>query len=352
MSRCSLSSSFCIVHCPRVRVFVAGATGYIGRHVVRTLVDRGHEVVAFVRPRSGIDGAWDETGTAQALPGAELRWGVVTDRDSVVKDGFRGETFHAVISCLASRSGAVDDAWRIERDANMNLLRAAQEAGVRHFILLSAICVQKPKLAFQHAKLAFEAALQASGLSWSIVRPTAFFKSLAGQVESVRRGKPFYMFGNGRTPETKPIGEADLAAFIVDCLDLPQRHNRILPIGGPGPVITPRMQGALLAEALGQEPTFRRVPLWLMDAAIAILSALGRVMPSLEDKAEFARIGRYYASESMLVWDAERGRYDPEATPSFGKETLAAFYQRVAREGMGGQELGEHSLFSQGRQKS
>jgi divinyl chlorophyllide a 8-vinyl-reductase len=50
-------------------------------------------------------------------------------------------------------------------------------------VLLSAICVQKPLLEFQRAKLAFEAKLQEAGdITYSIVRPTAFFKSLAGQV--------------------------------------------------------------------------------------------------------------------------------------------------------------------------
>jgi divinyl chlorophyllide a 8-vinyl-reductase len=52
-------------------------------------------------------------------------------------------------------------------------------------VLLSAICVQKPELAFQHAKLAFERALIDSGLAYTIVRPTAFFKSLSGQVDRV-----------------------------------------------------------------------------------------------------------------------------------------------------------------------
>ena len=57
--------------------------------------------------------------------------------------------------------------------------------------------MQKPLLGFQQAKLAFEAELQASALTWSIVRPTAFFKSLSGQIARVQAGKPFLLFGNG-----------------------------------------------------------------------------------------------------------------------------------------------------------
>ncbi|MEO1231691.1 MAG: NAD(P)H-binding protein [Myxococcota bacterium] len=335
-----------------MRVFVVGATGYIGRQVVRALLDRGHEVVAFARPRSGVGAGSDEAATREVLDGAEVRFGEVTQVSSISQDGFRGESFEAVVSCLATRTGGVEDAWSIEHRANAHVLSAARERGVQRFVLLSAICVQKPRLAFQFAKLAFEEELMASGLIWSIVRPTAYFKSLAGQVESVRAGRPFVMFGNGLTPESKPIGERDLARYVAGCLDDPSRANRILPIGGPGPVITPRVQGELLSTALGRTPRFRRVPLWLFDGIIMVLSGLGRVSSWARDKAEFARIGRYYASESMLVWDDERGVYDPEATPSYGEETLEAFYGRVAAEGIAGQELGDHSLFTRKRTPS
>ena len=62
-------------------------------------------------------------------------------------------------------------------------------------------------------------------------------------------------------------------------------------------------------------------------------------------QAEFARIGRYYATESMLVWDQATQAYDADATPSYGSETLGAFYTRVLRDGLAGQELGQHKLF-------
>ena len=75
------------------------------------------------------------------------------------------------------------DSWAIDYQATKNVLDVAQQQGAEHFVLLSAICVQKPLLEFQHAKLKLEAELQRrQGMSYSIVRPTAFFKSLAGQV--------------------------------------------------------------------------------------------------------------------------------------------------------------------------
>ena len=135
---------------------------------------------------------------------------------------------------MASRTGAPRDAWAVDHQAHVDVLAAAREAGVGQFVLLSAICVQKPLLAFQHAKLAFEAALIESGLTYSIVRPTAFFKSLSGQVARVKRGKPFLVFGDGTLTACKPISDGDLADYLADCLTDDRRWNRVLPIGGPG----------------------------------------------------------------------------------------------------------------------
>ena len=246
------------------RVFLC-ATGTIGRATARALVRRGHEVVCFVRPRAGVGGALTPDASAKLLEGAELRFGDVADPVSLARDGFRGERFDALVSCLASRTGAPKDAWAIDCEAHVKALAAARDAGVGQMVLLSAICVQKPLLAFQQAKLAFEKTLIESGLTWSIVRPTAFFKSLSGQVDRVKQGKPFLIFGDGTLTACKPIGDADLGQYLADCLEDERRHNRVLPIGGPGEAITPREQGELLFELIGREPRFTSVPVRLLD---------------------------------------------------------------------------------------
>jgi divinyl chlorophyllide a 8-vinyl-reductase len=160
------------------RVCVLGATGTIGRATVSELAGRGYEVVCFVRPGS-------------EPKSASVRTVDFADPQSLARDGFRGETFDAVVSCMASRTGAPRDAWAVDYQAHVNVLQAARNAGVARFVLLSAICVQKPLLAFQQAKLAFEQALVSSGLAYSIVRPTAFFKSLSGQIERVKQASRF-----------------------------------------------------------------------------------------------------------------------------------------------------------------
>jgi divinyl chlorophyllide a 8-vinyl-reductase len=326
------------------RVFVLGATGTIGRATVRALLQRGHEVVCFVRPRAGVGGALTREDSARMFAGATVRIGDVSDPASLARDGFRGERFDALVSCLASRTGAPRDAWAIDHQAHVHALDAAGNAGVSHVVLLSAICVQKPLLDFQRAKLAFEKVLIESGLTYSIVRPTAFFKSLSGQVDRIKRGKPFLVFGDGTLTACKPISDADLGEYLAACLDEPSRRNRVLPIGGPGEAITPRQQGEHLFALLGQAPRFKQVPVALLDVIIGVLGIASRVVPALAAKAELARIGRYYATESMLVLDPTTGRYDAAATPSTGTQTLFDFYAGLLR-GDAAPERGDHALF-------
>ncbi|SLN49720.1 NAD(P)H-binding protein [Roseisalinus antarcticus] len=329
---------------PARRVFLIGATGTIGRATAAALVARGYDVVCFVRPRAGVGGRLTETASQDLLAGTEVRFGDVTDPDSLARDGFRGECFDVLVSCLASRTGAPKDAWAIDHRAHVHALTAARAAGVGHMVQLSAICVQKPLLAFQQAKLAFERELASSGITYSIVRATAFFKSLSGQLDRVRAGKPFLVFGDGTLTACKPISDADLGGYLAGCIADEDRWNRILPIGGPGPAITPREQGEALFRLLGRPPKFRQVPVALLDTIRGGLALAGRVSPRLAEKSELARIGRYYATESMLVLDPATGRYDAGATPSFGRDTLLDYYARLVS-GEVRAERGDHAVF-------
>eukprot|EP00271_Cylindrocystis_brebissonii_P002152 TRINITY_DN12531_c0_g1_i1.p1 TRINITY_DN12531_c0_g1~~TRINITY_DN12531_c0_g1_i1.p1 ORF type:complete len:456 (-),score=64.17 TRINITY_DN12531_c0_g1_i1:546-1913(-) len=328
-----------------ITVAVVGATGYIGKFVTKEFIARGYRVIAVARERSGIGGKADTEATRALFPDAEVLFGDVTDIDSL-KALWAGRNVDVVVSCLASRTGGKKDSWLIDYQATKNSLEAGKAAGASHFVLLSAICVQKPLLEFQHAKLKFERELQAeTGITHSIVRPTAFFKSLGGQVEGVKAGGPYVMFGDGQLSACKPISEADLARFIADCVTDTSKINKVLPIGGPTSALTPLQQGELLFQVVGKDPKFIKVPLGIMDGVIGFLDFLAKFFPSLEDGVEFGKIGRYYAAESMLVYDPETGKYDEDATPSYGEETLEDFFRRVVRDGMAGQDLGDQAVF-------
>jgi len=117
--------------------------------------------------------------------------------------------------------------------------------------LLFFWCVQ-PLLQFQHAKLKFEQALTSAGdITYSIVRPNAYFKSVSGQLELLQQGAscggavvvadetwpltirfvclcvclgwPFVMFGDGTMCKCNPIAEADLATYMINCIEEPDK---------------------------------------------------------------------------------------------------------------------------------
>lgn len=304
------------------RVLLFGASGTIGQAVAKALRDANHSLTCVLRAGSGSPQELAECATFAVD---------LSDQESVLA-AFESDEFDVVISCIASRSGIPDDAWVVDYQANSSILKAAKANGVRHFILLSAICVQKPSLAFQHAKLAFEKELQESGLTYSIVRPTAFFKSLSGQIERIKAGKPYILFGDGELTRCKPISDRDLAQYIIGCIDDPRRQDRILPVGGPGPAITPLEQGEFLFKLTGKAPRYRRIPPAMLDVIITLLGLAGLISKRAAAKTEYAKIGRYYATESMLVWDEPARRYDAGATPEFGSDTLYDHYAELIRQ--------------------
>ena len=97
----------------QVRVAVFGATGYIGRFVVKELVERGYQVMAFARESSGIGGRKGQADVVADFPGAEVRFGDVTNPASLATHAFNEPT-DVVISCLASRTGGKKDSWAID----------------------------------------------------------------------------------------------------------------------------------------------------------------------------------------------------------------------------------------------
>ena len=237
---------------------------------VRTLVDRGIEAVALVR---SVDSITDNT--LRYLKGAKIIECNVLDEESVSQAySSLPKKPSSTICCLASRSGLKDESYLVDYGGGLNVFncqrKAAEDEAFSHFVLLSAFCVGKPLLQFQFAKIKLETAIRDITLnsleekkgiiSHSIIRPTAFFKSLDGQVESVQNGAPCLYFGNGECA-ANAIAERDLANYLIDCAIKPKdmdMMNTARDIGGPDvPPITKKQQINLIYETLGVEPSKR-----------------------------------------------------------------------------------------------
>ncbi|CAK9064550.1 unnamed protein product [Durusdinium trenchii] len=334
---------------PKMCLVVFGGTGYIGRATVKELAARGHEVVVCTRSKSGIGGKESLEDVQRSFAGEgniTVVEGDVTDPAALdALFASLPRTAQGAVCCLASRSGGRQDSFDIDYQATVNCVEASRRAKLAQFVLLSAVCVQRPLLAFQEAKLKAEAELCKEGpMAYSVVRPTAFFKSLLGQVKGVKGGAPYVMFGDGTEVRCKPISEEDLASFMADCFWDPAKKNQILPVGGPGPALSFKEQGELLFSLVQQKPNFICVPYGVFDFVQGILDFIASLFPSQSDLAEYGRIGRYYAEQSMLVMDPATGKYSEELTPSYGRTDLKTFLTEALQEGskkLESQQLGE-----------
>ena len=183
------------------------------------------------------------------------------------------------------------------------------------------------------AKLKFEAELQEEGakgnILFTIVRPTAFFKSVSGQLEVVKSGAPFVLFdkgANSKITACNPIAESDLATYMIDSITNKERHNQIINLGGPDEPITMLQQGNMLFNATEKEPKFAYAPVWIFDVVINTLQFVADLFQNekIADMAETGRIGKYYAVEDMVT---------TLPNEKYGTITLQEHYNRIAIEG-------------------
>jgi len=299
------------------KIFVAGSTGYIGKNVVKYALDNGFDVVTAKRHSDNKPGQLNKKLKVIKISNNDNNW--IADLEKV----------DVIISCLASRTGEPKDAHLVDYKLNCLLLEKAKALKCSHFILLSAICVQKPRLAFQFEKLAFEEELKKSGLNFSIVRPTAYFKSLSGQIENIKKGKPYVYFGDGQITQCNPISEKDLSLYILSCIKDKTKWRKILPIGGPKQSITPKDIGKILFEIFEVSPKYKSFPTKLLDAIRLFLLIISPFSNWAKNKSELIKIAKYYATESMLIWDEKKECYDANMTPSTGKDTLRDYFYSI-----------------------
>ena len=192
-----------------MRIVIAGGTGTAGRVVVQRAVERGHSAVAVSRSASPPADLISGAGLAEALDGAE-----------------------AVIDCSNVATQSRTKAERFFVPAAKNLVHAAAEAGLRHYVLLSIVGIDNVPMGYYQAKLAQEAALIATAtetqLGYSIVRATQFHE-FPGQLLSRMRKGPLALIPRMRM---QPVELAAVADRLLDCAEA-EPTGRVPDLGGP-----------------------------------------------------------------------------------------------------------------------
>lgn len=291
-------------------VLIVGATGYIGKAVVAESVRQGYNVIAVTRSLKN-DPHFD---------GAEVVVADVSDPASIAKTFSR--KVDVVISCLATRSGLPKDFDDIDYKATLNVLNTAQKSGVEKFILLSAICVRKPDLPLQLAKLKMEDALMRSGIDYTIVRPTAYFWVFDSQTRMIAKGKPGYVVDSGDQSHHNPIAREDLAEFMVSSIGNSERKNRVFVLGGPEVpenIVSYKDSLLMVFESLGKEPKIVSIPSWAFTTLIRVTWFIGLFFKRAAVFSGFLNVVHYYLINDMRA-------------PGYGSITLKQHIMDTARE--------------------
>jgi NADH dehydrogenase len=211
-----------------VTVLVTGGTGFIGPHIVHALRASDTPVRALVRDpaRAGRLTAW----------GVDLAPGDVADSVSL-----RGacEGVDAVVHLVAIIKGRPADFERVMSHGTRNVVAAAQDAGVRRFVLASALGLDersKDAVPYFAAKWEMEKAVKESGLEHVIFRPSFVFGRDGGVlptfVRLARLAPVTPIIGPG-TQRIQPIWVEDLAAYYARAITEPAAANRTFDLGGP-----------------------------------------------------------------------------------------------------------------------
>ncbi len=221
-------------------ILVVGATGIVGGMITRQLLEQGKEVRILARSNSPSAQLAREgrATSAESLTeaGAQPVYGDLRDRASL---DAAVEGVETVISTANSAGrGGEDNPQSVDLEGNRNLIEAARDAGVEHFIFVSALGADPDHpVPFMQAKGQSEATLRESGMEYTILAPTPFMEIWAAVVVGMPalQGQPVTLVGEGRRRHSF-ISNRDVAAFAVAAVDHSAARNQYLAIGGPEPL--------------------------------------------------------------------------------------------------------------------
>jgi len=248
-----------------VKVLVTGGTGFIGPKVVAALREAGHEVRALVRdPARG------------AALGCEPAEGDMTDAESLRRavEGCAG-----VVHLVAIITGRPGDFEGVMTEGTRDLAAAAAGAGVRRFVLMSALGVSeetKDLVPYYRAKWAMEQTVKGSGVPHTIFRPSFVFGRDGGALQQflrIARLAPVTPIVGPGTQRLQPIWVDDVAAHFAAAVDLDAAAGRTFELGGPD-IVDWNEFWARTKRALGKRRPSVHLPFWLLRRQARLLELL------------------------------------------------------------------------------
>ncbi len=247
---------------------VTGATGGLGRRIVRSLRERNLPVRAFVRLASRY-GELEQRG-------AEIFIGDLRQERDIQK---ACQGVQVVISTHGSNASSQDGVQAVDYRSNVDLIDAAKTAGAQHFTFTSVLGVDRgyEDAPVFKAKWAVERYLQASGLGYTILRPSGFSSTLLPLAERFKQTGIYLLVGDPQC-RTSIVSTDDLARIAAESATTEGAKNQILAIGGPD-ILQRSDIPQILGRIFDREPIVLNPPLFMLDA---IRAGLGLVNPEAQ----------------------------------------------------------------------
>ena len=206
---------------------VTGATGFLGRHVVKALDDMGVEVRCLVHT----PGKEDVFGRTSV----DVHYGSVSDPESISSALYNVDAVVHLVAVIRERGSSTFEA--INHRGARNVARAAAQAGVKHLVHVGAIgSVEDARLPYLHSKWRGEQAVMESGVPYTIIRGSILFgpgdefiNSLAGLVKALPVAT---VAGNGRN-KFQPIAVDEAAKCVALAVQRQGPLGETVEIGGP-----------------------------------------------------------------------------------------------------------------------
>jgi uncharacterized protein YbjT (DUF2867 family) len=278
-----------------MRVLVTGATGFVGPAVANAIVDAGHEVRVLERK----PGSWSKAG----IRCQEAVQGDMTDPESL-KRAVAG--VDVVVHLVAIRQGKPEEFQRIMVEGARSLVAAAKEAGVKRFVLMSALGVTpetKDLVPYYSSKWQQERDLEASGLEYVIFRPSFVFGRGGGILTTFRKLAkltPVTPIPGSGEQRIQPIWIDDVGAYFAAGVERPEAANRIFELGGPD-VVSWNEFWERLKQALGVRRPSVHMPMGFMRLNALVTERLPGNIPLTRDLLKMLEAGDNVVSDSAAV---------------------------------------------------
>ena len=241
---------------------VTGATGSLGRRIVRQLREKQQQVRAFVRLSSRFNELSDR--------GAEVFIGDLKQERDIVK------ACQGVKYIISTHGGG--DARSLDYRANIDLIDRAIAENVEHFVYISVLGADRgyeESTTFK-AKREVEKYLIKSGLNYTILRPSGFANNLIPLAERFRDTGIYFSIGDQKN-RSSIVSTDDLAKIAIASTEIEAAKNQIFPVGGPD-VLKREDIPRIFARLFNKEPIVINPPLQLFDG---LRMGIGLINPEL-----------------------------------------------------------------------